>query len=182
MKKQIDPTAIVEEGAEIGEGTKVWHWTHIMPNVKIGKNCTIGQNVFIQDGVEMGDNCKIQNNVSVYKGVILEDDVFVGPAAVFTNVRKPRADTVIATSCYAKTIIRRGTTIGANATIVCGVEIGENAMIGAGAVIAKNIPPNVTVVGNPAGVLVQDVHGISFVISLEDYYIKKRKRDFRNNQ
>lgn len=180
MKKQIDPTAIVEEGAEIGDGTKVWHWTHIMKS-KIGNNCTIGQNVFIQDGVEIGDNCKIQNNVSVYKGVILEDDVFIGPSAVFTNVRKPRADTVVASSCYANTIIRRGATIGANATIVCGIEIGENAMVGAGSVITKNVPPGVTVVGNPAGILVRDVRGIPFVVSFEEYWIKKKNHNNFNN-
>jgi UDP-2-acetamido-3-amino-2,3-dideoxy-glucuronate N-acetyltransferase len=176
MKKvQIDPTAVIDEGAEIGEGTKVWHFTHIMDS-KIGKDCTIGQNCFIQKGAEIGDNCKIQNNVSIYDGVILEDDVFIGPSAVFTNVKKPRSAEPVPVSSYAKTIVRRGATIGANATIVCGIEIGENALIGAGAVVTKSVPPHVTVVGNPAGILVRDTIGTPFVISFEQYYIRKIKR------
>jgi len=168
----VDPSAIVE-GASIGDGTKIWHFTHIM-EAEIGKDCTVGQGCFIQDGVKIGDNCKIQNNVSLYKGVILEDDVFIGPSAVFTNVRKPRADSVVATSAYAKTIIRRGATIGANATIVCGIEIGADAMIGAGTVVTKSVPPGVTVVGNPAGILIKDNHGTPFVVSFEQYFVKKK--------
>lgn len=171
----IHPTSEVE-GAEIGEGTKIWHWCHIM-KCKIGKNCTIGQNVFIQDGVEIGDNCKIQNNVSLYKGVILEDNVFIGPSAVFTNVRKPKANIKIPPEDYSKTIVRRGATIGANATIVCPIVIGENSMVGAGSVITKNIPDGLTVIGNPAGILVNDVKGNSFVISFSDYHIKSKKYD-----
>lgn len=169
----IHKLADVEDGAQIGEGTKIWRWTHIMPGAEIGENCTIGQNCFIAN-TKIGDNVKVQNNVSVYTGVILEDDVFIGPSVVFTNVRKPRSCDVIPEDKYAKTIIRKGATIGANATVVCGVEVGEGAMIGAGSVVSKNVPPHVTVVGNPAGILVRDVLGNSFVVSFETYYIKKR--------
>jgi len=172
-KIYVDESAVVE-GAAIGDGTKIWHFTHIMGDVEIGENCTIGQGCFVQSGARIGNNCKIQNNVSIYDGVILEDDVFIGPSAVFTNVRKPRADSVVATSAYAKTIIRKGATIGANATIVCGIEIGEDAMIGAGTVVTKSVPPRVTVVGNPAGILVKDTHGTPFVVSFEQYFVKKK--------
>jgi len=165
--------AIIDDGAMVGDGTKIWHFSHIMAGAVIGRNCTIGQNCFIASDAIIGDNCKIQNNVSIYKGVILEDDVFIAPSAVFTNVRKPRADTVVPTSSYARTIVRKGATIGANATIVCGVEIGENAMIGAGAVVSKNVPPGVTVVGNPAGILVSDIRGRNFVVGFDDYYVRK---------
>jgi UDP-2-acetamido-3-amino-2,3-dideoxy-glucuronate N-acetyltransferase len=171
---KIHPLADVEKGAIIGENSVIWRWTHVMPKAKIGKNCTIGQNCFIQDGVTIGDNVKIQNNVSVYTGVTLEDNTFVGPSVVFTNVRKPRAGEVIATSCYNKTIIRSGASIGANATVVCGIEIGEGALIGAGSVVSKNVPPHVVVVGNPAGILVRDVVGTSFVVSFEQYYIRRK--------
>jgi len=170
----INETAIVEEGVEIGDNVKVWHFTHIMPGAKIGNNVTIGQGCFIQTGAIIGDNVKIQNNVSVYAGVVLEDNVFIGPSVVFTNVRKPKADTHIEPENYANTTVRRGATIGANSTIVCGIEIGENSMIGAGSVVTKSVPPAVTVVGNPAGILVRDVKGIPFVISFEAYYVKKR--------
>jgi len=173
MKPFIHPLADVEEGAEVGEDSVIWRWTHVMSKAKIGKNCTIGQGCFFQDDTEVGDDCKIQNNVSVYTGVTLEDNVFIGPSVVFTNVRKPKAGVIIATSAYNRTIVRQGATIGANATIVCGVEIGENALVGAGAVITKSVPPGICVVGNPAGVLVRDVRGVSFVISFEDYYIKR---------
>jgi len=172
----IHKLADVETGAEIGENTCVWRWSHIMPRVEIGKNCSIGQNCFIQDFVEIGDNCRIQNNVSLYSGVKLEDNVFVGPSATFINVRKPRANQSIATSAYNTTLVHSGATIGANATILCGVEIGENAQIGAGAVITKNVPPGVTVVGNPAGILVSDVTGQAFVVSYEQYYISKKRQ------
>lgn len=164
------------DGAEVGEGTKIWHSTHVMNGAKIGKNCTLGQNCFVQNDAIIGNNCKIQNNVSIYKGVELEDDVFVGPSAVFTNVRKPKAANPVNESEYAKTIVRKGATIGANATIVCGVEIGENATIGAGAVVSKSVPPGVTVVGNPAGILVKSNTGKSFVIDFDTYHIKKFKR------
>jgi UDP-2-acetamido-3-amino-2,3-dideoxy-glucuronate N-acetyltransferase len=143
----IHPTAIVEEGAHIGEGTKVWHWTHIM-DADIGKNCNIGQGCFIADNVRIGNGCKIQNNVSVYKGVTLGDYVFVGPHATFTNVKRPRS--AEPTRDYVKTIVEDYASIGANATIVCGVTIGQGAMIGAGAVVTKDVMPGETVVGNPA--------------------------------
>jgi UDP-2-acetamido-3-amino-2,3-dideoxy-glucuronate N-acetyltransferase len=177
----VDKTAIIDPGALIGNGTKIWHFCHIMDGVIIGDNCTLGQNVFVQRGAIIGHRCKIQNNVSIYDGVVLEEDVFIGPSAVFTNVRKPRADVHTPTENYSRTIVRRGASIGANATIVCGVEIGENALIGAGSVITKNVPPGVTVVGNPAGILVRDVNGVSFVVSFEDYYIKRKKYENRNS-
>lgn len=145
-KPQIHPTAIVET-AWIGDGTKVWHFTHIASTARIGFCCTIGQNVFIDDAV-IGDYVKIQNNVSVYSGVTLEDYVFCGPSCVFTNVRLPRSE--FRAPAYAKTLVKKGATIGANATIVCGVTIGEHACVGAGAVVTKNVPPYTIVVGNPA--------------------------------
>ncbi len=171
----IHKLADVEKGAEIGEGTNIWRWTHIQPQAKIGKNCSIGQGCFIQDGVEVGDNCHIGNNVSLYKGVILKDDVFIGNNATFINVRKPKANNPVATSCYFKTIVNKGATIGANATILCGVEVGENAQVGAGAMVAKSVPPAVTVIGNPAGILVSDITGQAFVVSYEQYYIQKKR-------
>ncbi len=143
------PSAIIDEGAEIGEGTKIWHFTHIMPNCKIGKNCNLGQNVVISPGVILGDNVKIQNNVSVYTGVTCDDDVFLGPSCVFTNVINPRS-AVNRKNQYAKTHVGKGATIGANATIVCGHNIGKFAFIGAGAVVTKNVPDYALVIGNPA--------------------------------
>jgi UDP-2-acetamido-3-amino-2,3-dideoxy-glucuronate N-acetyltransferase len=142
-------TALVDEGCEIAEGTKIWHFSHIMPNCKIGKNCNIGQNVVISPEVILGNNVKIQNNVSIYTGVICEDDVFLGPSMVFTNVINPRS-AVNRKNQYAKTIVKRGASIGANATIVCGHDIGEFAFIGAGAVVTKNVSAYALVVGNPA--------------------------------
>ena len=146
---QIHPSSIIDPGATIGEGTKIWHFTHVMPKAVIGKNCNIGQNVFIGDDVIIGDNVKIQNNVSLYSGVIIEDDVFLGPSCVFTNVINPRS-VVNRKDAYKQTIIRKGATIGANATIVCGVELGKFSFVGAGAVITKSIPNYALVVGNPA--------------------------------
>jgi UDP-2-acetamido-3-amino-2,3-dideoxy-glucuronate N-acetyltransferase len=142
-------SAYVDEGCEIGAGTKIWHFSHIMPNCKIGINCNIGQNVVISPEVILGQNVKIQNNVSIYTGVICEDDVFLGPSMVFTNVINPRS-AVNRKSEYAKTVVKRGASIGANATIVCGHDIGEYAFIGAGAVVTKNVPAYALVVGNPA--------------------------------
>ena len=142
-------TAIIDEGCEIGEGTKIWHFSHIMPNCKIGKNCNIGQNVVISPEVVLGNNVKVQNNVSIYTGVTCEDDVFLGPSMVFTNVTNPRS-AINRRGQYAKTIVKRGASIGANATIVCGHDIGEFAFIGAGAVVTKTIPAYALVVGNPA--------------------------------
>ena len=144
----IHETAIVSDLATIGEGTKVWHWTHIMPGASIGKDCNIGQNVFIAQRVKIGDGCKIQNNVSVYAGVELGNRVFCGPSCVFTNVKRPRA--AIKAAGYTRTVVHDDVTIGANATIVCGVTLGEGCMVGAGAVVTKDVAPGETVVGNPA--------------------------------
>ena len=145
----IHDTAIVDEGSEIGEGTKVWHFSHIMPNCRIGERCNIGQNVVISPDVVLGENVKVQNNVSIYTGVECEDDVFLGPSMVFTNIINPRS-AVIRKDQYAKTLVRKGASIGANATIVCGNDIGEYAFIGAGAVVTKEVKPYALVVGNPA--------------------------------
>lgn len=142
------PTAVLDEGCEIGEGTKVWHFCHICSGARLGKNCSLGQNVFIASDVTLGNNVKVQNNVSIYTGVICEDDVFLGPSMVFTNVINPRS-AVNRKSDYKKTHVARGVTIGANATIVCGTSIGAYAFIGAGAVVTKNVPPYALIVGNP---------------------------------
>ena len=142
-------SSYIDEGCSIGQGTKIWHFSHIMGNCTIGENCNIGQNVVISPDVVLGSNVKIQNNVSVYTGVICEDDVFLGPSMVFTNVINPRSH-VVRKAEYKQTIIRKGASIGANATIVCGNEIGAYAMIGAGAVITKPVKAFALVVGNPA--------------------------------
>ena len=142
-------TAIIDEGSTIGKGTKIWHFSHIMSGCTIGESCNIGQNVVISPEVKLGKNVKIQNNVSVYTGVICEDDVFLGPSMVFTNIINPRSH-IIRKNEYAQTIVRKGASIGANVTVVCGNEIGEYAMIGAGAVITKPVKPFALVVGNPA--------------------------------
>jgi len=142
-------TAVIDNGCSIGENTKIWHFSHIMPNCKIGNNCNIGQNVVISPDVVLGNNVKVQNNVSLYTGVICEDDVFLGPSCVFTNVINPRS-AVVRKDEYRKSIIRKGVSIGANATIVCGYEIGEYAFIGAGAVITKPVKAFSLMVGNPA--------------------------------
>src|SRR3954471_19397419 len=142
-------TAVIDEGCMIHSGVKIWHFSHIMPNCVIGENCNIGQNVVISPEVVLGKNVKIQNNVSIYTGVICEDDVFLGPSMVFTNVINPRS-AVNRKNQYVKTTVKRGATIGANATIVCGHDIGEFAFIGAGAVVTKQIPAYALVVGNPA--------------------------------
>lgn len=143
------PTAIIDEGCEIGDDTKVWHFSHIMPNCKIGKGCGIGQNVVISPEVILGNNVKVQNNVSIYTGVVCDDDVFLGPSMVFTNVINPRS-AINRRSQYAKTCVGKGATIGANATIVCGHNIGKYAFIGAGAVVTKDVVDYALVVGNPA--------------------------------
>jgi UDP-2-acetamido-3-amino-2,3-dideoxy-glucuronate N-acetyltransferase len=145
----IHESAIVEHGCNIGAGTKVWHFSHIMGSANIGSKCNIGQNVFIADGVIIGNNNKVQNNVSIYTGVECEDDVFLGPSMVFTNVINPRS-AVNRKEEYKRTLIKRGASIGANATIICGVEIGCYAMIGAGAVVTKNVKDFELLVGNPA--------------------------------
>jgi len=142
-------TAVIDAGCQIGEGTKIWHFSHIMTNCIIGQNCSIGQNVVISPEVKIGNGVKIQNNVSVYTGVICEDDVFLGPSAVFTNVINPRS-AIIRKDEYKPTLVQKGATIGANATIVCGITLGKYAFIGAGAVVTKDVPDYALVVGNPA--------------------------------
>lgn len=146
---QIHPSAVIDDGCTIGAGTKIWHFSHIMPGAVVGENCNIGQNVVISPDVKLGRNVKVQNNVSLYTGVICEDDVFIGPSAVFTNVINPRS-AVVRRDQYLKTNVGKGATIGANATIVCGHDIGAYAFIGAGAVVTKDIPAFALVVGNPA--------------------------------
>ena len=142
-------TAVIDEGCQIGSGTKIWHFSHIMPGAILGEKCNIGQNVVISPGVVLGNNVKVQNNVSIYTGVVCEDDVFLGPSMVFTNVTNPRSG-VNRRGQYSKTIVKKGASIGANATIVCGHDIGEYAFIGAGSVVTKHIPAYALVVGNPA--------------------------------
>ncbi len=142
-------TAIVDDGCEIGDGTKIWHFSHVMSNCKIGKGCNFGQNVVVSPGVVLGNNVKVQNNVSIYTGVTCDDDVFLGPSMVFTNVINPRS-AINRRDQYAKTHVGKGVSIGANATIVCGHDIGKYAFIGAGAVVTKNVPDYALLVGNPA--------------------------------
>ncbi len=157
-------TAVIDEGCTIGKGTKIWHFTHIMPNCIIGEHCNMGQNVVISPHVTLGRNVKVQNNVSIYTGVQCDDDVFLGPSMVFTNVVNPRSG-VNRRGEYVRTRVRRGATIGANATIVCGIEIGEYAFIGAGAVIIRDVKPYSLMVGNPgrhAGWMSQYGHRLKF--------------------
>lgn len=142
-------TAVIDTGCLIGKGTKIWHFSHIMPNCIIGERCNIGQNVVVSPDVVLGNNVKVQNNVSIYTGVICEDDVFLGPSMVFTNVINPRS-AIIRRDEYKKTLVKKGASIGANATIVCGNDIGKYAMIGAGAVVTKSVPDFALLVGNPA--------------------------------
>lgn len=149
MNYAVHPTAIVDEGAEIGEGTRVWHFVHVCAGARIGKSVSIGQNVFVGNKVSIGDRCKIQNNVSVYDNVTLEEGVFCGPSVVFTNVYNPRA-LIERKNEYRDTLIRKGATLGANCTIVCGSTIGEYALIGAGAVVNKDVPAYALMVGVPA--------------------------------
>jgi len=145
----VHDTARVDDGASIGEGTKIWHFSHVMSGARIGRGCTLGQNVFVATNVRIGSNVKIQNNVSIYEGVELEDDVFCGPSCVFTNVENPRSE-IVRRGFYQQTRIRRGATIGANATIVCGNEIGQFAFIGAGAVVTSRVLDYALMVGVPA--------------------------------
>ncbi len=142
-------TAVIDENSNIGNGTKIWHFSHIMADCEIGESCNIGQNVVVSPGVKLGRNVKVQNNVSIYTGVICEDDVFLGPSMVFTNVINPRS-AINRRGQYAKTNVRKGASIGANATIICGNDIGEYALIGAGAVVTKSIKAYALIVGNPA--------------------------------
>ncbi len=143
------PTAVIDDNANIGDETKIWHFSHIMSSSELGKKCNIGQNVVVSPKVILGNNVKVQNNVSIYTGVVCEDDVFLGPSMVFTNISNPRS-AVIRKDSYKNTIVRKGASVGANATVICGNEIGKYALIGAGAVITKNIKPYALVVGNPA--------------------------------
>jgi UDP-2-acetamido-3-amino-2,3-dideoxy-glucuronate N-acetyltransferase len=165
MEYYVHPSAIVDEGCKIGISTKIWHFSHIMTNCTIGKNCNIGQNVVVSPEVIIGNNVKIQNNVSLYTGVICDDDVFLGPSCVFTNVTNPRS-AINRRGQYAKTHVGRGASIGANATIVCGHDIGQYAFIGAGAVVTKTVLPYALVVGNPAkqiGWMSENGHKLNFV-------------------
>lgn len=148
----VHPTAIVDDGAVIGAGTKVWHFVHVCAGATVGKRCVFGQNVFVGPGVTIGDGVKVQNNVSLYAGVIVEDDVFLGPSCVLTNVMNPRAH-VERKDEFRTTILRRGCSLGANCTIVCGHDVGEYAFVGAGAVVTKDVPPHALVVGTPARVI-----------------------------
>lgn len=143
------PTAVIDEGCTIGKGSKIWHFTHIMTGCEIGENCNLGQNVVVSPGVRLGRNVKVQNNVSIYTGVICEDDVFLGPSMVFTNILNPRS-AIVRRNQYVATLVKKGASIGANATIICGHTIGEYSMVGAGAVVTKDVKPYALVVGNPA--------------------------------
>lgn len=145
----VHPSSVVDEGARLGAGTKIWHFTHVMPRAVIGENCNIGQNVYIDNDVVIGNGVKIQNNVSVYKGVVVEDGAFLGPSMVFTNVINPRSF-IERKSEFKPTYLRKGCTVGANATIVCGVEIGAYSLVGAGTVVIRDVPPHALMVGNPA--------------------------------
>jgi UDP-2-acetamido-3-amino-2,3-dideoxy-glucuronate N-acetyltransferase len=145
----VHESSYADEGCEIGEGTRIWHFCHVMSGARIGRRCNVGQNVVVMADVRIGDNCKIQNNVSLYTGVVLEDDVFCGPSMVFTNVTNPRSE-VVRRGEYQTTLVRRGATIGANATVVCGVTLGRWAFVGAGAVVTRDVPDFALVLGNPA--------------------------------
>jgi UDP-2-acetamido-3-amino-2,3-dideoxy-glucuronate N-acetyltransferase len=173
-------TAVIDEGCKIGKGTKIWHFSHIMTGSEIGENCNIGQNVVISPGVKLGSNVKVQNNVSIYTGVICDDDVFLGPSMVFTNVINPRS-LIIRKDQYLETIVERGASIGANSTIVCGNIIGRYAFIGAGAVVTKDVKPYALVMGNPARQtgwmsefghkLLFDSNGFAFCPESNDRYV-----------
>ena len=149
MTVVIHPSAIVDEGAQIGEGSRVWHWVHISSGARIGERCSFGQNVYVGNDVLIGNNVKVQNNVSIYDAVTLEDDVFCGPSMVFTNVYNPRS-AVVRKGEYRRTLIKRGATLGANSTVICGITVGEYAFIGAAAVVNKDVPPYALMVGVPA--------------------------------
>jgi len=149
MKYFAHETAVIDNGCVIGDDSKIWHFSHIMPNCTLGKKCNIGQNVVVSPDVVLGDNVKVQNNVSIYTGVICENDVFLGPSMVFTNILNPRS-AIVRKELYVKTLVEQGASIGANATVVCGITIGKYALIGAGAVVTKNVPAYALLVGNPA--------------------------------
>ena len=178
-------SAFVDDGCQIGEGTKIWHFSHVMSNCMIGENCNIGQNVVISPEVVLGKNVKVQNNVSIYTGVICEDDVFLGPSMVFTNVTNPRSG-VNRRGQYSKTIVKKGASIGANATIVCGHDIGRYAFVGAGSVVTKHIPDYALVVGNPArqiGWMSEFGHRLEFNDQgLAECLESKEKYELKNGQ
>lgn len=177
-------SAIIDEGCKIGKGTKIWHFSHIMPDCVVGERCNIGQNVVISPGVILGNNVKVQNNVSIYTGVFCDDDVFLGPSMVFTNVLNPRS-AINRKDQYITTHVGRGATVGANATIICGHNIGKYAFIGAGAVVTKDIPDYALVVGNPArqiGWMSEYGHRLNFdennmAVCLESHIIYRKKKD-----
>lgn len=179
-KNFIHETAIVEEGAKLGEGTKIWHYSHIMPRVIMGKGCNVGQNAFIANDVVLGNNVKVQNNVSIYTGVVCEDDTFLGPSMVFTNVINPRSE-VNRKDEYLKTTVKKGASIGANATIVCGNNIGKYAFIAAGATITKEVPNYALVIGTPGKIvgwmsehgsrLEFDVNGVAMCPTSNEKYV-----------
>jgi UDP-2-acetamido-3-amino-2,3-dideoxy-glucuronate N-acetyltransferase len=184
-KYKAHETAVVDEGCKIGDGTRIWHFSHIMPNCIIGENCNIGQNVVVSPEVELGNNVKVQNNVSIYTGVNCEDDVFLGPSMVFTNVINPRS-AVNRRNQYLKTTVKKGASIGANATIVCGNDIGEFAFIGAGAVVVKEVPAFALVVGNPSkqiGWISEYGHRLNFnEEGFAECPESKEKYQLKNNQ
>ncbi len=166
----IHPTAIVDEGAQLGEGCRVWHWVHICGKARIGRGCSFGQNVFVGNDVVIGDNVKVQNNVSIYDAVTLEDDVFCGPSMVFTNVYNPRS-AVTRKDEYRRTLVRRGATLGANSTIVCGITVGEHAFVGAGAVVNRDVPAHALMLGVPArhaGWISRHGERLALPVSLKD--------------
>jgi len=164
MKYFTHPTAVIDEGSEIGQGTKIWHFCHVMPNCKIGENCNLGQNVVVASNVLLGNGVKVQNNVSLYSGVICEDEVFLGPSVVFTNVLNPRS-AISRKNEFQNTTVKKGATIGANATILCGITIGRYAFIGAGTVVTKDVPDYTLILGNPghpAGWMSENGHKLHF--------------------
>jgi UDP-2-acetamido-3-amino-2,3-dideoxy-glucuronate N-acetyltransferase len=184
MDYYIHDSAILDDGCKIGAGTKIWHFSHIMTNCIVGKNCNIGQNVVVSPEVIIGNNVKIQNNVSLYTGVICDDDVFLGPSCVFTNVTNPRS-AINRRGQYAKTHVGRGASIGANATIVCGHDIGEYAFIGAGSVVTKTVPPYALVVGNPAiqiGWMSEYGHRLNFKDNIAICLESNDRYELSNNQ
>ncbi len=175
----VHPTAIIETGATVGNGCKIWHFSHIMPNTEIGQNCNIGQNVYIDNNTQIGNNVKIQNNVSVYSHVLIEDDCFLGPSMVFTNVINPRAF-IERKHEFKKTWIKKGSSIGANATIICGVTLGSYCMIGAGAVVTKDVPNYGLMVGNPAkllGWVSKNGHRLHFTSMLPEHPLFNKYSD-----
>ena len=177
-------TAVIDEGCQIGENVKIWHFSHVMPNCKIGDNCNIGQNVVVSPNVILGRNVKIQNNVSIYTGVICEDDVFLGPSMVFTNIINPRS-AVIRKDSYVETLVGKGASIGANATIICGNKIGQFSLIGAGAVVTKEVNPYALIVGNPGkqiGWVSEYGHRLNFKDNLATCEESKQKYELISNK